>query len=325
MSSQTSSIISIRGLTRRFNSVVAVDGVDLDVVSGEFLTLLGPSGSGKTTVLRMIAGFEKPDAGSITLAGKDVSQLPPYDRDVNTVFQDYALFPHMSVSENIEYGLRVKGVSKDERRTQAESALSQVRLSGYGDRKPHELSGGQRQRVALARAIVNRPSVLLLDEPLGALDLKLREAMQLELKELQRALGITFIFVTHDQEEALTMSDRIAIFNQGKIEQIGTPKQIYENPATPFVSEFVGKINKITYNGTRVNVRPEFITVSKNAGGAKSLPGLLKDVIFSGAVTRYVVEVDKETTVIATTSDAGIEVGNNVYLNWDGAKEFLVK
>ena len=325
MSSQTNSIISIRGLTRRFNSVVAVDGVDLDVVSGEFLTLLGPSGSGKTTVLRMIAGFEKPDAGSITLAGKDVSQLPPYDRDVNTVFQDYALFPHMSVSENIEYGLRVKGVSKDERRTQAESALSQVRLSGYGDRKPHELSGGQRQRVALARAIVNRPSVLLLDEPLGALDLKLREAMQLELKELQRALGITFIFVTHDQEEALTMSDRIAIFNQGKIEQIGTPKQIYENPATPFVSEFVGKINKITYNGTRVNVRPEFITVSKNAGGAKSLPGLLKDVIFSGAVTRYVVEVDKETTVIATTSDAGIEVGNNVYLNWDGAKEFLVK
>ena len=325
MSLGTNSIISIRGLTRRFNSVVAVDGVDLDVVSGEFLTLLGPSGSGKTTVLRMIAGFEKPDAGSITLAGKDVSQLPPYDRDVNTVFQDYALFPHMSVSENIEYGLRVKGVSKDERRTQAESALSQVRLSGYGDRKPHELSGGQRQRVALARAIVNRPSVLLLDEPLGALDLKLREAMQLELKELQRALGITFIFVTHDQEEALTMSDRIAIFNQGKIEQIGTPKQIYENPATPFVSEFVGKINKITYNGTRVNVRPEFITVSKNAGGAKSLPGLLKDVIFSGAVTRYVVEVDKETTVIATTSDAGIEVGNNVYLNWDGAKEFLVK
>ena len=325
MSSQTSSIISIRGLTRRFNSVVAVDGVNLDVVSGEFLTLLGPSGSGKTTVLRMIAGFEKPDAGSITLAGKDVSQLPPYDRDVNTVFQDYALFPHMSFSENIEYGLSVKGVSKDERRTQAESALSQVRLSGYGDRKPHELSGGQRQRVALARAIVNRPSVLLLDEPLGALDLKLREAMQLELKELQRALGITFIFVTHDQEEALTMSDRIAIFNQGKIEQIGTPKQIYENPATPFVSEFVGKINKITYNGTRVNVRPEFITVSKNAGGAKSLPGLLKDVIFSGAVTRYVVEVDKETTVIATTSDAGIEVGNNVYLNWDGAKEFLVK
>ena len=325
MSLGTNSIISIRGLTRRFNSVVAVDGVDLDVVSGEFLTLLGPSGSGKTTVLRMIAGFEKPDAGSITLAGKDVSQLPPYDRDVNTVFQDYALFPHMSVSENIEYGLRVKGVSKDERRTQAESALSQVRLSGYGDRKPHELSGGQRQRVALARAIVNRPSVLLLDEPLGALDLKLREAMQLELKELQRALGITFIFVTHDQEEALTMSDRIAIFNQGKIEQIGTPKQIYENPATPFVSEFVGKINKITYNGTRVNVRPEFITVSKNASGAKSLPGLLKDVIFSGAVTRYVVEVDKETTVIATTSDAGIEVGNNVYLNWDGAKEFLVK
>jgi putative spermidine/putrescine transport system ATP-binding protein len=231
----------------------------------------------------------------------------------------------MSVAENIEYGLRVKGVAKNERRSQAETALGQVRLSGYGDRKPHELSGGQRQRVALARAIVNRPSVLLLDEPLGALDLKLREAMQLELKELQRELGITFIFVTHDQEEALTMSDRIAIFNQGKIEQLGTPKEIYEHPATPFVSEFVGKINKITHNGARVNVRPEFITVSKSAGSAKSLQGRLKDVIFSGAVTRYVVEVDSETTVIATTSDPGIEVGNNVYLNWDGTKEFLVK
>lgn len=325
MSTKTGSIISIRGLTRRFNSVVAVDGVDLDVVGGEFLTLLGPSGSGKTTVLRMIAGFEKPDAGTITLGGKDVSQLPPYARDVNTVFQDYALFPHMSVAENIEYGLRVKGVAKNERQSQAENALAQVRLSGYGDRKPHELSGGQRQRVALARAIVNRPSVLLLDEPLGALDLKLREAMQLELKELQRELGITFIFVTHDQEEALTMSDRIAIFNQGKIEQLGTPKEIYEHPATPFVSEFVGKINKITYNGARLNVRPEFISVSKTAGSAKSLQGRLKDVIFSGAITRYVVEVDSETTVIATTSDAGIEVGNNVYLNWDGTKEFLVK
>ena len=318
-------LVSIRALKRSFGDVRAVDGVDLDIREGEFLTLLGPSGSGKTTVLRMIAGFEKPDSGSITLAGKDVSQLPPYDRDVNTVFQDYALFPHMSVAENIEYGLRVKGVAKNDRRSQAETALAQVRLSGYGDRKPHELSGGQRQRVALARAIVNRPSVLLLDEPLGALDLKLREAMQLELKELQRALGITFIFVTHDQEEALTMSDRIAIFNQGKIEQLGTPKEIYEHPATPFVSEFVGKINKITHNGARVNVRPEFITVSKSAGSAKSLQGRLKDVIFSGAVTRYVVEVDSETTVIATTSDAGIEVGNNVYLNWDGTKEFLVK
>ena len=216
-------IIEIRNLAKSFGSVRAVDDVDLDIHAGEFLTLLGPSGSGKTTVLRMIAGFESPDSGSITLNGVDITDLPPYERDVNTVFQDYALFPHMDVISNIEYGLRVKGVAKDERREKAQRALEQVRLSGYENRKPHQLSGGQRQRVALARALVNRPSVLLLDEPLGALDLKLREQMQLELKELQREVGITFVFVTHDQEEALTMSDRIAAFNNGKIEQIDTP------------------------------------------------------------------------------------------------------
>lgn len=325
MPGSDTAIISLRGLTRSFNTVKAVDQVDLDVFAGEFLTLLGPSGSGKTTVLRMIAGFEKLDSGVITLAGKDVSKLPPYERDVNTVFQDYALFPHMNVFENIEYGLRVKGVAKSERRKSAEAALEQVRLAGYGLRKPSELSGGQRQRVALARAIINRPSVLLLDEPLGALDLKLREAMQLELKELQRALGITFIFVTHDQEEALTMSDRIAIFNKGKIEQIGSPKLIYENPATLFVSEFVGKINKININGGKINIRPEHLYVAKNAGSDKAISGVLKDIIFSGAITRYIVEIEGGMMVISNNIDSGIGIGESVFLNWDASREFLVK
>ena len=216
-------LIEIRNLAKSFGAVKAVDGVDLDINPGEFLTLLGPSGSGKTTVLRMIAGFETPDSGSVKLNGKDITYLPPYERDVNTVFQDYALFPHMDVISNIEYGLRVKGVEKKERREKASRALDQVRLSGYENRKPNQLSGGQRQRVALARALVNRPSVLLLDEPLGALDLKLRQQMQIELKELQREVGITFIFVTHDQEEALTMSDRIAVFDKGKIQQLDKP------------------------------------------------------------------------------------------------------
>ncbi len=215
--------ISVRGLTKRYGDVVAVDGVDLDIPAGEFFTMLGPSGSGKTTTLRMIAGFEVPDEGTIELAGEDVSRLPPYDRPVNTVFQDYALFPHMTVQQNVEYGLMVKKVKKGERRGRAQEALEMVRLTGFGERKPAQLSGGQRQRVALARAIVNHPRVLLLDEPLGALDLKLREQLQIELKQIQAALGITFVYVTHDQDEALTMSDRIAVFNEGRIEQCGTP------------------------------------------------------------------------------------------------------
>ena len=317
-------IVSIKGLSRSFGDVRAVAGVDLDIYEGEFITLLGPSGSGKTTVLRIIAGFEKPDSGTIDLAGKDVSQLPPYERDVNTVFQDYALFPHMNVISNIEYGLKVKGVAKQECSARALEALKQVRLEGYGERKPSQLSGGQRQRVALARALVNRPSVLLLDEPLGALDLKLREQMQIELKELQREVGITFIFVTHDQEEALTMSDRIAVFNNGKIEQLGTPREIYENPVSSFVSEFVGQTNKIVMDGTRINIRPESVSVSKSeASGNRSLQGNLRDVIFVGAITRYLVDTSCGP-VISVVPEGDLKVGDAVTVSWEKEKEFLV-
>lgn len=322
----TKAIVSIRGLTRTFGEVKAVTSVDLEILEGEFITLLGPSGSGKTTVLRMIAGFEKPDAGTILLGGKDVSQLPPYDRDVNTVFQDYALFPHMDVITNIEYGLRVKGVEKSERRNRAMQALKQVRLDGFEYRKPAQLSGGQRQRVALARALVNRPSVLLLDEPLGALDLKLREQMQIELKELQREVGITFIFVTHDQEEALTMSDRIAVFNHGKIEQLGTPREIYDNPRSAFVSEFVGQTNKISIDGQSLNIRPEFVTVSSSKSvGERSYKGVLRDAIFVGASTRYLVDTELGTAVISTNPDGALKVGDSVLVSWEKNKEFLVR
>ena len=318
-------IVSIQGLAKSFGDVRAVAGVDLEIFEGEFITLLGPSGSGKTTVLRMIAGFEKPDSGKILLREKDVSQLPPYDRDVNTVFQDYALFPHMDVISNIEYGLRVNGVDKDERRQRAMQALKQVRLEGYESRKPAQLSGGQRQRVALARALVNRPSVLLLDEPLGALDLKLREQMQIELKELQRAVGITFIFVTHDQEEALTMSDRIAVFNHGRIEQLGTPREIYDNPQSPFVSEFVGQTNKIEIEGKKINIRPEFISVSKSSVyGDRSVQGTLRDAIFVGATTRYLVDTTLGSAMISTDPKDPLEIGEIVTLSWDKNKEFLI-
>jgi len=317
-------IVSIKGLTRSFGDVRAVTGVDLDIYEGEFITLLGPSGSGKTTVLRMIAGFEKPDSGTIELAGKDVSQLPPYERDVNTVFQDYALFPHMNVISNIEYGLKVKGIAKQECNARALEALRQVRLEGYDERKPSQLSGGQRQRVALARALVNRPSVLLLDEPLGALDLKLREQMQIELKQLQREVGITFIFVTHDQEEALTMSDRIAVFNNGKIEQLGVPREIYENPISAFVSEFVGQTNRIVIDESRINIRPEQVSVSKmNSSGNRSLPGTLRDVIFVGASTRYLVDTSYGA-IISVLPVGDLKVGDEVTVSWDKEKEFLV-
>ncbi|CAB4881727.1 unannotated protein [freshwater metagenome] len=318
--------ISIKGLTRSFGEVRAVAGIDLEILDGEFLTMLGPSGSGKTTVLRMIAGFEKPDAGTIYLGNKDVAQLPPYDRDVNTVFQDYALFPHMDVITNIEYGLRVKGVDKSERHNRALEALKQVRLEGYENRKPSQLSGGQRQRVALARALVNRPAVLLLDEPLGALDLKLREHMQLELKELQREVGITFIFVTHDQEEALTMSDRIAVFNHGRIEQLGTPREIYENPQSAFVSEFVGQTNKLTLDGVRINIRPEHIQLTKSpTPSGRAIAGTVTDLIFIGSTTRYRFKGHDGTSLISTNPDGLLSVGDSATAQWSKEKEFLVQ
>ena len=288
--------ISVKGLSKRYGEVVAVDAIDLDVPAGEFFTMLGPSGSGKTTTLRMIAGFETPDEGTIELAGEDVSQLPPYDRPVNTVFQDYALFPHMTVQRNVEYGLMVKKVKKGERRERAKQALEMVRLGGYGERKPSQLSGGQRQRVALARAIVNRPKVLLLDEPLGALDLKLRQQMQIELKSIQREVGITFVYVTHDQEEALTMSDRIAVFNEGRIEQVGLPADVYEHPQSEFIAGFVGVSNVLERNGRRYTVRPEKINLLHDGQdprpGWHVEPGVVRDVQYVGPVTRYYVTLD---------------------------------
>jgi putative spermidine/putrescine transport system ATP-binding protein len=282
-------------LTRRFGDVTAVDSVSLDIGRGEFFTLLGPSGSGKTTTLRLIAGFELPDAGHVELAGTDVTRRPPHARDVNTVFQDYALFPHMTVRENVEYGLRIKKVARDERRTRADEALAMVRLGDYGSRKPAQLSGGQRQRVALARAIVNRPQVLLLDEPLGALDLKLRQEMQVELKRIQGEVGITFVYVTHDQEEALTMSDRLAVFSAGRIEQVGTPADVYEHPANEFVAGFVGVSNVVERDGRRFTIRPEkvrLLSEGETADGLHVEAGTVEDVAYVGMVTRYLVALD---------------------------------
>src|SRR4051812_17219707 len=277
-SSDTSSLagpppdIRLRGLTKHYRDFAAVDGVDLDVAQGEVLTRPAPSASGKTPTLRRIAGFAIPDGGTVELRGRDVTGLPPYARDVTTVFKDYALFPHMTIGDNVEYGLKIAKVAKDERRRRAAEALELVRLPGYEKRPPAQLSGGQRQRVALARAIVNRPRVLLLDEPLGALDLKLRQEMQIELKRIQREVGITFAYVTHDQEEALTMSDRLAVFNHGRIEQIGPPAEVYERPATEFVAGFVGVSNVLDRGGRRFTVRPEKIRMRE--GGAAPQAGV---------------------------------------------------
>ncbi len=298
----TQPAIRLSGLTKTFGSVTAVAGVDLDIAPGEFFSMLGPSGSGKTTVLRMIAGFETPTSGTVELFGKDVTSDAPFDRDVNTVFQDYALFPHMSVLENVAYGLRVRGVGKAGRESAAKDALSLVRLDGYGDRKPSQLSGGQRQRVALARALVVEPKVLLLDEPLGALDLKLREQMQVELKEIQRRLGITFIFVTHDQEEALTLSDRIAVFNEGNIVQLGTAEEVYRHPKTTFVANFVGtsavfsadEAKAVLGHSGACAIRPEHLEIvrGKTPSDSVTLKGKVAETIFLGASTRIIVDLD---------------------------------
>ncbi|MEV5711559.1 ABC transporter ATP-binding protein [Actinoallomurus sp. NPDC052274] len=307
-----SAAVALRAVRKTFGEVVAVAGVDLEIQDGEFFAMLGPSGSGKTTVLRMIAGFETPTSGEIRLGDRDVTKLPPFERDVNTVFQDYALFPHMNVLANVEYGLKVKKVPKAERRERALQALASVRLEGFEERKPGQLSGGQRQRVALARALVNRPKVLLLDEPLGALDLKLREEMQVELKAIQREVGITFLFVTHDQEEALTMADRVAVFNAGRIEQVGSPAEVYEKPATAFVAGFVGTSNLIEGEAAQsilgrpgvYSVRPEKLRVDTDLDaelpeGEHSATGTVAEVVYAGAATRFVVDLDAGGRLVA--------------------------
>ena len=344
----TGPAVRLTGLHKSFGEIEAVAGIDLDIGDGEFFSMLGPSGSGKTTVLRMIAGFERPTAGAVLLGGRDVTRLAPFERDVNTVFQDYALFPHMSVQENIEYGLKVRRVGRAERRARAAAALRTVRLEGFGPRRPAALSGGQRQRVALARALVNRPKVLLLDEPLGALDLKLREEMQVELKAIQREVGITFVFVTHDQAEALTMSDRIAVFRDGRIEQIGAPAEVYERPATAFVAGFVGTSNLLAGAVARAvlgrdgtfSIRPEKIRLSRLDGPAQAptpaatpapapvdaepgATGRIAEVVYAGPATRFVVDLDAGARLVAVqqnqqTSSADVAGlrGQRVQLSW---------
>jgi putative spermidine/putrescine transport system ATP-binding protein len=330
-SASTDTDIRIVGLRKRYGDVTAVDGVDLEIGRGEFFTLLGPSGSGKTTTLRMIAGFERPDEGRIELGGADVSDRPPFDRPVNTVFQDYALFPHMTVQQNVEYGLRVKKVPRADRRLKAREALSRVRLEGFGDRKPGQLSGGQRQRVALARAIVNTPRALLLDEPLGALDLKLRQELQIELKQIQQGLEMTFVYVTHDQEEALTMSDRIAVFNEGRIEQIGTPAAMYEHPATEFVAGFIGTSNIIERGGRTFTVRPEKIRLLPD-DSAEGEPGTIRAAVYLGPATKFVVALDAggELTVLQQNLETRSEdvhrmEGKRVRLSWRPDVEFAIE
>jgi putative spermidine/putrescine transport system ATP-binding protein len=334
VTSQDRPAIRVAGVGKTFGETVALEPLSLDIASGEFFSLLGPSGSGKTTLLRLIAGFESPTSGSIELEGREVTGLAPFDRDVSTVFQDYALFPHMSVLQNVEYGLRVRKVPKAERRRLAEEALASMRLEDMGDRRPSQLSGGQRQRVALARSLVTRPAVLLLDEPLGALDLKLREQMQVELKAIQREVGITFVFVTHDQSEALSMSDRVAVFSKGRIEQVGTPAEVYEHPASAFVAGFVGTSNLLTGDVARgllgregsFLVRPEKIDMHTHGDGEPgriNAPGSVADVQYVGSETRYGVELDAGATLLVSEYNRDVAAGSvharrgeRVVLSW---------
>ncbi|MBH0052945.1 ABC transporter ATP-binding protein [Salinibacterium sp. SWN139] len=323
--------VSLAGVSKTFGDFTAVEALDLDVKPGEFLSMLGPSGSGKTTVLRMIAGFENVTSGSIHLSGTDVTAVPPHARQVNTVFQDYALFPHFTIAENVGYGLRVAGVSRAERATQVGAALEQVRLSAVADRLPHQLSGGQRQRIALARALILRPQVLLLDEPLGALDKQLREEMQIELKQIQREVGITFIFVTHDQEEALTLSDRVAVFNNGRVEQVGTAREVYEFPATEFVAKFLGLSNlipaELSVDGVQSSVRPERVRLltadTAASAGAVSLLGTVAETVYTGPTTRFLVDTESGVRVIAErandhhpSAESAFARGDRVRVEW---------
>jgi putative spermidine/putrescine transport system ATP-binding protein len=328
---ENAAAIEFRDVSRSYGEVRAVDRVSLSIRPGEFFAMLGPSGSGKTTCLRLVAGFEAPDSGRVLLDGRDVSDDPPYARDVNTVFQDYALFPHMNVLENVAYGLRVRGRPKEEWRRRAMEMLDLVQLGAHAQRRPTQLSGGQRQRVSLARALINQPRVLLLDEPLGALDLKLREEMQIELKNLQRRLGITFVFVTHDQGEALSMADRIAVFNQGRIEQLDTPRALYVRPATAFVARFVGSANIVTgqlaqqLGGPAQDfaVRAENIRLrapQENAeADSMNCVGEVVDVQYHGASSRWQVRLDSGEVFAAALSDGvgdGFQVGSRVRLVW---------
>jgi putative spermidine/putrescine transport system ATP-binding protein len=324
--------VELQDVSRFYGEVRALDHVSMTINEGEFFSMLGPSGSGKTTCLRQIAGFEQPTTGAILIHGRDATGVPPYDRDVNTVFQDYALFPHMTNLQNIEYGLKVKGVGKKERQERAKKALAMVALPDFGGRRPSQLSGGQRQRIALARALVNRPRVLLLDEPLGALDLKLREQMQIELKTLQRRLGITFIYVTHDQGEALSMSDRVAVFNKGRLEQVDTPQNLYKRPATIFVANFVGTANvvqgqmalQISGKPQPFSIRPEHINFILEGSHPEDIqiPGRLVDIQFYGAHSRYEVEVDGDqifSLQVATEDSTGRllpGIGEQVMIGW---------
>jgi ABC-type Fe3+/spermidine/putrescine transport system ATPase subunit len=316
--------VELRGVTKRFEDVVAVDALDLNIHHGEFLSLLGPSGCGKTTTLRLIAGFERPDEGQIVIDGRDVAALPPYRRDVNTVFQSYALFPHLTVIENVAYGLKQRGLRKPERHVRALELLRLVKLDQLANRKPRQLSGGQQQRVALARALVLAPKVLLLDEPLGALDLKVRKGLQIELKRIQSEIGITFVYVTHDQEEALAMSDRVAVMNEGRIEQLGPPQEIYDSPATGFVADFIGETNFIRRNGTVLAIRPEQLRITRaRSGQPGALAGEVVTAMIIGPAIQCLIKAENGQEILVRqqrTGDGGIEAlqqGERVVLTWD--------